>query len=54
MLTQLLVRIKTPPSTPPRSPSTNAPIKQSMPGDNYELPSFVISEAETLIGRLLS
>ena len=39
---------------PPRSPSINAPTKQSRPGAFYELPSLTISEDETVIGRLSS
>ena len=47
------MRMKTPPIKPPRRPITNAPTKQSIPGEIYELPSLTISEAETLIGRSL-
>jgi hypothetical protein len=54
ILIQLLILIKTPPMTPPRSPSMNAPTRQSRPGAFWELPSFTISEEETVMGRLLS
>ena len=43
-----------PPMTPPSRPRMNAPTKQSRPGAFWELPSFTISEEETVIGRLLS
>ena len=54
VFTKLLNLINRPPKTPPTNPITKAPKRASKPGALRPLPSLMISEFDSVIGRFPS